>query len=126
MAITKAQTVPCPTCFAPAGQPCTAPTDTGRRAVTWVHVRRGEQLLLASLRVRDNEYFLTFGIAYYDEPHPMWPECNPKGYVRIIAPDYEQARLIAIERFGLDWSTLTPSANFNRRFFPAGELMVLP
>jgi len=126
MAITTAQTVPCPTCLAPAGQPCTAPTDSGRRAVTWVHVTRGEQLLLARLKVRDNEYFLTFGIEYYDEPHPAWPECNPKGYVRIIAPDYEQARLIAIERFGLDWSTLTPSANFNRRFFPAGELMVLP
>lgn len=126
MTITRGQTVPCPTCLATAGQPCTVPTDSGRRAVTWVHVARGEQLLLASLRVRNDEYFLTFGIAYYDEPHPKWPECNPKGYVRIIAPDYEQARLIAIERFGLDWSTLTPSANFNRKFFPAGELMVLP
>lgn len=126
MAITEAQTVACPTCHAPAGKPCSRPTDSGRRDVRWVHVARGEELLRDLVARKNDEYFLTFGIAYYDEPHPRWPECNPKGWVRIIAPDYEQARLIAIERFGLDWSTLTPSANFNRRFFPAGELMVLP
>jgi len=126
MAITRAQTVACPACHATAGEPCTAPTDTGRRIVRWVHVARGDALLKSLIERRSDEFFLTFGIGYYDEPHPKWPECNPKGYVRIIAPDYEKARLIAIERFGLDWSTLTPSANFNPKFFPAGELMVLP
>jgi hypothetical protein len=72
------------------------------------------------------DYFLTFGIQYYEEPHPRWADCNPKGWVRITAPDYEQAREIATERFGLDWSMLTPAANFNPRRFTAGELMVLP
>ena len=40
MAITTAQTVPCPTCLAPAGQPCTRPTDTTRLTVAYVHLSR--------------------------------------------------------------------------------------
>jgi hypothetical protein len=72
------------------------------------------------------EYILTFGVRYNSEPHPRWPECNPKGWVRIDAPDYEQARTIAVARFGLHWSQLTPAGYFRPERFPAGELMVLP
>jgi hypothetical protein len=32
--------VTCPACFAPVGEPCTAPTDTGRRNVAWHHFAR--------------------------------------------------------------------------------------
>lgn len=32
--------VPCPNCQAPAGERCTAPTNTGRTAVSWFHVAR--------------------------------------------------------------------------------------
>jgi rubrerythrin len=31
----------CPACQAPAGQPCTQPTNTGRRPVRWHHAMRG-------------------------------------------------------------------------------------
>jgi hypothetical protein len=121
----QALTVPCPACQSPAFHPCTQATSTARVTVKWVHMAREEEWRkLVDQQAHD--YYLTFGIQYYDEPHPEWPECNPKGYVRITAPDYEQARVIAIERFGLHWSMLTPAPNFNPRFFPAGELMVLP
>lgn len=30
----------CPVCQARPGQPCTQPTDTGRRPVTWFHLNR--------------------------------------------------------------------------------------
>lgn len=30
----------CPNCQAPAGEPCTQPTNTGRRVVNWVHSSR--------------------------------------------------------------------------------------
>ena len=30
----------CPVCNAAPGHPCNVPTDTGRRNVTWVHMRR--------------------------------------------------------------------------------------
>ncbi len=72
------------------------------------------------------DYILTFGVGYYSEPHPEWPDCNPAGWVRITAPDYERAREIAVARFGLHWSQLTPVGQFSPRFFAAGELMVLP
>lgn len=177
---TQALTIPCPACFAAAGEPCTAPTDTGRRVVAWVHMSREDGIrilhfgpekftpdgrsqiraacgvryfdprdtftedplkvtclrcratrryateeLVAQLPVKD--FFLTFGVQFHTEPHPTWPECNPSGYVRITARTYEQARDIAVARFGQAWSMLTPSANFTPdRFFPAGELMVLP
>jgi hypothetical protein len=117
--------VPCPACLVPAGEPCTRPTDTTRLPVAWVHSAR-EDAYERSLAVDQQNYFLTFGIRYYSEPHPTWPECNPKGWVRITASDYEEARVIAELTFGLHWSMLTPAANFNPRYFPAGELMVLP
>lgn len=123
MDIKQAHAVTCPACHAAAGQPCTTPTDTGRRPVPWVHHARCDA---AGDRQHGENYFLTFGIQYNSTPHPMWPECNPKGWVRITAPSYEQARYIAVERFGLNWSMLTPSVHFNPKFFPAGELMVLP
>ena len=121
---TEARAIACPTCNALAHHPCTQPTDTGRIAVPWVHMAR--EVMLLSVDRQTQDFFLTFGVGYYDEPHPEWPECNPAGWVRITAPDYEQARAIAVERFGLHWSMLTPSVHFNPKFFPAGELMVLP
>lgn len=33
-------TVSCPNCQAAPGQPCTQPTDMGRKAVTWFHIAR--------------------------------------------------------------------------------------
>lgn len=32
--------VTCPACNAKPGKPCTVPTDTGRRAVNWLHLAR--------------------------------------------------------------------------------------
>lgn len=124
MDIKPAHAVMCPSCHAAAGQPCNAPTDTGRRIVSWVHMAREDAW--QSIGRQPTDYFLTFGIQYNSQPHPMWAECNPKGWVRITAPTYEDARAIAVDRFGLDWSMLTPSVHFNPNFFPAGELMVLP
>ena len=37
---TGALTVKCPACQANPGQPCTVATDTGHRAVQWVHNAR--------------------------------------------------------------------------------------
>ena len=30
----------CPTCHAPVGEPCTQPTDIGRKPVKWIHSAR--------------------------------------------------------------------------------------
>lgn len=36
----QARKYACPSCAARSGQPCTTPTDTGRREVKWVHLTR--------------------------------------------------------------------------------------
>jgi hypothetical protein len=113
--------ITCPNCNAPAGHSCTRPTETGRVVVGWFHSARED-----AAEQGKQDFLLTFGLQYATEPHPTWPECNPKGYVRITATDYEAARAIAVERFGLDWSVLTPAWRFERRYFPAGEVMTLP
>lgn len=121
MTFNPALNVACPACHAPAGTPCTRPTDTTRIGVGYVHLARES---LGKYGMED--FMLTFGVQYKEEPHPRWPECNPRGWVRITATDYEAARAIAVERFGQDWSMLTPYWRFESRYFPAGELMVLP
>lgn len=37
---TGAYAVECPACMVPAGERCTAPTETSRRPVDWVHFAR--------------------------------------------------------------------------------------
>lgn len=37
----------CPVCQAPAGKPCNAPTERGRRDVNWFHLGRYEAALEA-------------------------------------------------------------------------------
>jgi hypothetical protein len=118
--------VPCPACHVPAGQPCTRPTDTTRLTVAYVHLARKAAYTRTRQLATGNDFFLTFGVQYNSEVHPLWADCNAKGWVRITAPDYERAREIATERFGLYWSTLTPGWRFQRHYFPAGEQMVLP
>lgn len=122
------QSVICPVCNAPAGEPCNVPTSEGRRDVSWVHVSReaAHQRALEDAAGTKQDFMLTFGVQYKEEPHPKWADCDPRGWVRIVADDYEQAREIATERFGLYWSQLTPGWRFQRHYFPAGEQMVLP
>lgn len=45
-----AYAVQCPACMAPEGERCTAPTDTSRRPVDWVHYARETEALKASER----------------------------------------------------------------------------
>lgn len=117
----QAMTVRCPACQAAPGEPCNAPTETGRRNVPWVHLPRE----FSWQQQNPQDFYLVFGVEYREKPHPYWSECNPSGWVRVTAPTFESALDKVKARFGLEWSALTPKANFNPRFFPAGELMWL-
>ena len=44
--------VQCPACLSQPGKPCTQPTDTGRKAVDWVHYSR--EAMAAEKYRRDN------------------------------------------------------------------------
>lgn len=43
----------CPVCSAPPGRTCTAPTDTGRRTVTWYHLKREDDAREQNAREAD-------------------------------------------------------------------------
>lgn len=67
------------------------------------------------------EFRLTFGLRYGDEPHPSFPAANPKGWVAVMAEDYEAARALVVERIGNAWAFLYPVDKFQASYHPAGE-----
>jgi hypothetical protein len=75
---------------------------------------------------RQQNFYLTFGVQYATEPHPMGVNVDPKGWVRIAAATEEEARAIALAHFGTHWSRLIPEEHFRPDYFPAGELTHLP
>lgn len=48
-------------------------------------------------------FFFTFGVGYAHEPHPYWAGAHPDGYLEVIAPDEDAARLVARKFIGLKW-----------------------
>jgi hypothetical protein len=68
-------TIPCPVCMAPAGVPCNAPTETGRRNVEWFHFKREESV---ASRVQSTEPAYTN--VWGDDPRmysaEFCPECG--------------------------------------------------
>lgn len=67
------------------------------------------------------EFRLTFGLRYGDEPHPSFPAANPNGWVAVTAEDYEAARALVVERIGNTWAFLYPVDKFQASYHPAGE-----
>lgn len=68
------------------------------------------------------EYRLTFGLRYADERHPSFPPANPRGWVTVLAPDYEGARTVATKRVGQDWAFLYPATELRSSRYPLGEI----
>jgi hypothetical protein len=67
-------------------------------------------------------FYVTFGQQYAREEHPAWPGVHPDGWVTIEAPDYDAARERAFTLFGRRWAFLYEAADFDRSYFPGGEL----
>jgi hypothetical protein len=72
-------------------------------------------------------FFLTFGQKYRCDPHPADDRIHPDGWFKIVAPDYEAARLIVTTVYGLQWSNLYTEAEFedDRHYYSRGELAVI-
>ena len=68
------------------------------------------------------EYRLTFGVQYAHEPHPRFSAADPKGWVAVMAPDYEAARDLVVERLGTDWAFLRGASELRADRYPAGEI----
>lgn len=73
-------------------------------------------------------FYLTFGVAYNHNPHPSGEDVSGKGWVRIVAPTYDEAREIAKGYYGLEWAFLTPEKRFpekSKNYYPHGEIACL-
>jgi hypothetical protein len=75
-------------------------------------------------------FYLTFGVQYRREPHPLWKGADPDGWVKIMARDEPEARHVAGLYFGKHWSMLYPGQYFpealnKAKYYPKGELLVL-
>lgn len=78
-----------------------------------------------------SKHYLTFGVQYLREPHPLGASINPNGYVEVYAPDELAARKQVVELIGSAWSMLYTEDEFfsdeyafeemrTADYFPAG------
>jgi hypothetical protein len=67
-------------------------------------------------------FYVTFGIQYADEPHPLWPKAHPDGYLTIIAKDEEMARRLTAALLATRWAFMYSHEEFDRTKFSRGEL----
>lgn len=73
------------------------------------------------------KFYLTFGANYAYEKHPSGAHVHPDGYVVITAEDYDIARDVVTQLYGVYWSDLYSAKSFDltdmARLFPRGSLL---
>lgn len=72
-------------------------------------------------------FYVTFGQKYRHEPHPMFKDAHPEGWVRVEAVDEYEARNLIASCIGPVWSFIYDERRFNpeaakMRWYPKGEL----
>lgn len=68
------------------------------------------------------EYFVTFGQQYRHEPHPKAKYAHPDGWLTIVAETMKEAREKAFAELGDKWGFIYEHDDFQRHYFPEGEL----
>ena len=67
-------------------------------------------------------FFLTFGVMYRHETHPFWEQAHPDGWLLVLAPDEDAARLVVRRYIGNKYAFIYPEDRFQRKWHPMGEL----
>lgn len=66
---------------------------------------------------KETLFYVTFGVKYRHHAHPQG--MHPDGYVIIVAPDEDRARMMATIQFGTNWSFIYDHLDVEReRFHP--------
>jgi hypothetical protein len=66
------------------------------------------------------EFYVTFGQKYRREPHPKGG--HPDGWFMLIADSKDEAHAIVTREIGDQWSGLYSEREFDRSFYPRGEI----
>jgi hypothetical protein len=77
--------------------------------------------IMTEQRTKQN-FYVTFGVQYAGGNHPVYPKADCNGWVRIVADDYEKARVKAFEMFGRCWSNIRTESDWKPEYFPMGEI----
>lgn len=67
-------------------------------------------------------YYVTFGVKYRYETHPHWPAAHPDGWLLVLAPDEEEARLLLRRTISNKYAFLYDEHRFDKKWHPLGEL----
>jgi hypothetical protein len=67
-------------------------------------------------------FYVTFGVRYREEPHPIWPKAHPDGYLTVIAKNEEMARRFTAALLANQWAFIYTEDNFNTARWTRGEL----
>lgn len=67
-------------------------------------------------------FYVTFGVQYRHEPHPHWPSAHPDGWLEVVAPDDDAARLLLREYIGNRYAFIYDEQRFDRAWHPLGML----
>jgi hypothetical protein len=71
------------------------------------------------------EFFVTFGQRYAQEPHPVLADAHPDGWLVIEAESWDEARAAVATALGTSWSNLYEKTDFMQdaaRLYPRGEI----
>jgi hypothetical protein len=72
------------------------------------------------------KFYVTFGVQYSYEPHPILDFAHPDGWMLIEAPNYNAARAVTFMIAGDKFSMIYTEEEFPQadihRFYPRGEL----
>jgi len=79
---------------------------------------------MKQIKIKLNDFVITFGQKYRSERHPIWDKAHPDGYVIIQANTVEEARAKAFETFDKYWAFIYKKRDFNPERFPKGILGV--
>ncbi len=73
-------------------------------------------------------FYVTFGVLYAHEVHPKFAQAHPDGWLRVVAENEMEARLLVVDRIGHQWSFMYVAPDFMTtaaKYFPRGELDVI-
>lgn len=67
-------------------------------------------------------FFITFGVQYPREPHPRAVWAHKDGWLEVLAPNENEARLMAYEVLGNAWSFIYDQFTFRSHLHQLGPL----
>ena len=67
-------------------------------------------------------FYVTFGVMYRYETHPIWGRAHPDGLLRVSAPDLKLATLATQMALGTNYAFIYPEKEMRWEHHPLGVI----